>query len=763
MEPDEKIFFDTTESFTLSLPDVYKTKDFKIRYRKKSNKLKINYSQNLDSLSIQKLRILKFTLLAKNGYIFQDAYLRNYFCRQPWFQPIYWDAPFKLPIGKEDLALYNRIKIKEEEYLNNKGKDTVFRYNDLCNNSLFLRSDSATIKKLEQNGFIIHNTHHDNFWSLYELNRYEKVPSFITTDAFLHVVNLYYRFVMMSSEKESLIPTLDSLCYLIYSAATTDAKNSNDSTTIEQATFAQFYYGMACKLLNNKHTIVLANKYKNEADTLYTLAMEANSTEYSPIFDDKIPFNLFKPRGNYDSQEKMRRYFRAVSWLGVVPFKLKDDIQFKRILYLTSLLNSHKNISELYAAYTKTVAFLVGKADNPSLFDISTMKFTNRQELISHIKQSTNNKINEVGILADEDIEIFTIPKSYTPDAEAITKIVHLVEGSTRRAFPRGLDILAGNGIKKAEDILLNYYKENEKWPDYKSQLQRIKTIFTENEKKNANCYTYWLKMIATLFAHDKRYPFVMKKDEWNYKSLNAGLASYAQLKHNSVLYAEQPSGVEGAGDQAEYELPPPSIQVGYVEPNLAFWESTSAFINKLDEISSPSIRKKLGKLPPYLVSFSKKELAGQPLTTEEFEKINDIGVELETIENNLKSIDEDPIEETKSSGEDALDITNDNTLLTVADIYTINSSCLELGVGGVKDLYGIVPINGYNYLCRGGVFSYYEFPHDANNRLTDNEWQQMIEEKKLPKIQPWFQPFVLYAKISEETLYDNPKSFIKK
>lgn len=762
MEPDEKIFFDTTIKNVRPLPEVYKSDDFTMRYGKKSNKLTINYSQNLDSLSLQQLRLLKFTLLAKNGYIFQDAYLRDYFCRQKWFQPIYWDKPFTLPIGKKDLAFYSAIKIKEEEFLKSRSKDTAFHFNDLCNKDIF-KIDTTVMKILENNGFVITPPSKENFWSLYEENSYQKVPSFVTTDAFLHVVNLYYQFVMNSIEKESLLPTLDSLCYTFYTIASKDSKESADSTTREQAKFAQFYYGVACKLLNRKE-ITFDKKYRKLAEKYCKQALEAKTSEANDeLFGDKIPFNLFKPRGNYNSREVLRRYFRAVSWLGLVPFKLKNDEQFGRVQYLTSLITKHKEVQELYTTYASAVTFLVGKSDNPSLFDIAKLTYTDRAGLLREIAKGSGNRINEVGRLADTDIELYTLPKSYTPDAEAITKVINIVEDSTRREFPRGLDILAGKGIQSAENLLLEYYHEQDTWPEYKDNLQRTKTIFEDNDKRSDNAYSIWLRMIATLFARNEKYPLLMQKPTWDYKSLNAGLASYAQLKHNTVLYAEQPQAAEGGGDDDEYEMPAPSLQVGYVEPNLAFWESAGKFVKKLGQLSTER-DSSLIQLIEFVTHISKKELSGGEITAKEYDDINSIGTSLEDIENSLKSVNEDMTKPSEDSNDGVVQLANDNSLLTVTDIYTLNGTCVELGVGEVRKIYVIVPINGYPYLCRGGVFSYYEFTHDAQNRLTDQDWRKKIDAKKLPGLEPWLEPLSSRKDIrNREYLHERPSSFTKR
>lgn len=42
-----------------------------------------------------------------------------------------------------------------------------------------------------------------------------------------------------------------------------------------------------------------------------------------------------------------------------------------------------------------------------------------------------------------------------------------------------------------------------------------------------------------------------------------------------------------------------------------------------------------------------------------------------------------------------------------------------------------------------GAVFSYYEFTHPAADRLTDEKWQSMIREKKIPNPPDWTKKYL--------------------
>jgi hypothetical protein len=67
----------------------------------------------------------------------------------------------------------------------------------------------------------------------------------------------------------------------------------------------------------------------------------------------------------------------------------------------------------------------------------------------------------------------------------------------------------------------------------------------------------------------------------------------------------------------------------------------------------------------------------------------------------------------------------------------------LEEGVGSPFDIYVIVEDSKGYRICRGGVFSYYEFKHPMDDRLTDEKWQEMGKQGKRPDQPPWTKTFI--------------------
>ena len=55
------------------------------------------------------------------------------------------------------------------------------------------------------------------------------------------------------------------------------------------------------------------------------------------------------------------------------------------------------------------------------------------------------------------------------------------------------------------------------------------------------------------------------------------------------------------------------------------------------------------------------------------------------------------------------------------------NGLVLELGTGEALGIYVIAPVDGELKICSGAVYSFYQFPHPMDQRLTDSAWRQLM------------------------------------
>jgi len=128
----------------------------------------------------------------------------------------------------------------------------------------------------------------------------------------------------------------------------------------------------------------------------------------------------------------------------------------------------------------------------------------------------------------------------------------------------------------------------------------------------------------------------------------------------------------------------------------------------------------------------SEKELSPKELSEAEYSLIRNIGGRLAS----LKRFPEEIMKKITSGTDEKIDL--------IADVHTDPNTkqVLEEGVGSPFNIYVIID-DGKGYrLCRGGVFSYYEFKHPMKDRLTDEKWQEMGKKRTRPPQPDWVRTF---------------------
>ena len=130
-----------------------------------------------------------------------------------------------------------------------------------------------------------------------------------------------------------------------------------------------------------------------------------------------------------------------------------------------------------------------------------------------------------------------------------------------------------------------------------------------------------------------------------------------------------------------------------------------------------------------FLKNIAKKELSGETITEDDFDRINAIGGELEDITKSIMGKSLNSWYEVDEA---------DRFMAVIADVHTSQGSVLEEGVGYANEMLIIAPVNGVPRLMRGAVFSYYEFQHPASDRLTDEAWQKMLRGGEQPDPPAW-------------------------
>ena len=318
---------------------------------------------------------------------------------------------------------------------------------------------------------------------------------------------------------------------------------------------------------------------------------------------------------------------------------------------------------------------------------------------------------------------------------QSVFTTVYVPDYGSVRMFPRGLDVMAVLGSKRALTVLDNL--GDSKYEHYQESFDKLKKQFDEVSEKdyNQNLYWSWLYALKSLVSEPaaKGWPTFMQTDAWKDKELNAALGSWAALRHDTILYVKQsytPGIHATSGGAAPREFP----VVGYVEPMPEFYARLIALTRMtekglddqkvLDEQSKARLEA-LDEVLNRLLNISQRELANSKLTEDDYAFIKDFAANINGIVTGSGSA------------------TQKTTL--VADVHTVQntSQVLEEATGYIRWMLVAYKLpEGHILVGVGPVYSYYEFKQPMSDRLTDEKWREMLGSGKAPALPEWTKSF---------------------
>ena len=511
----------------------------------------------------------------------------------------------------------------------------------------------------------------------------------------------------------------------------------------------------------------------------------------SAIFKYKEDYSQYVPRGHYTRSEKLKNYFKAFMWYGRMSFLLKggcpdclvsaEDAKLQTIgaCLVASEFAESQELKDKWDRIYSVTAFYVGLSDDlgpyeyieamdtvfNGVFEPNELTEENIEKLKAKLAECRTPKI--YGGTGDCEIPPPFTPEQadkclentkgfrlmgqrFIPDSYMFQNLVFPKVGSysgTEEPFtlridpnagpirdpPRGLDVMAILGSNRARELLEQLDDSN--YDGYNEQFNLLEEKFNGfgAAEWNKNLYWGWLYALKPLLkTFDSGYPTFMQTAAWQDKELTTALASWTELRHDTILYAKQSYGMATTG------LPAPEPEVvGYVEPVPEFYNRLLALTwmtaTGLDEMNviDDSAKYRLNSLCSILerlVDISNKELENQELTREDYEFIKNFGDSLNGV---IRDVDEKAKKTT-----------------IVADVHTAGPDIksgrvvLEEGVGYV-DLIVVaykVP-DGRVLIGAGPVMSYYEFKQPIGERLTDEKWREMLGSEP-PERPEWYSNF---------------------
>jgi hypothetical protein len=591
---------------------------------------------------------------------------------------------------------------------------------------------------LLRQGFVVVPADMRLFHFAYDGNLYGGWPVFVTTDVAFHDWHLVFDKVLRSLEQEVLLPKLEALATgWLEGAAAQTAELAGTALEDDASRVEQLLQVAAAELGVAVELGPLAEREKALVDA------HSEAAERSPTLESVTDYSLFTPRGHYTRNDDLRRYFTAMSVLGQSSFCLPGATDCpgaapaRRAILASRALARRPDLMALWRDLYEPTAFLVGFSDDYTPLEIA--------DAVASLEDATALAADEtvaevVARLASarpvridpERASVRLMGTRFVLDSFVLDQLIYPNVGTADepRLVPSALDLAAAFGSEFAYGVL--EAAGATAYAGYDAQLERLREAIAARpaEHWGSTVYDGWLYALQPLFGpHGAAFPEFMRSDAWAAKAHGTGLASYAELKHDTILYTKQAVAEGGDGGKIPERrnwVEPEPVAFARLAAVAELLRSGLADRGLLTE-EAAGLLQDLGGLLSFLQRIARDELAGAPISKADNDRLTAIGGELEALY--WRSSDR--------LREGAPEIDQDTAV--IADIASSSAAVLEVATGRIDRIYVLVPDDQGDFeVAAGGVYTFYEFAAPPGTRLTDEEWRASLDEGTAPDPPAW-------------------------
>ncbi len=545
---------------------------------------------------------------------------------------------------------------------------------------------------LAKDGFTVVQGEQSHFFALYDENAYRHLPSFISTDVVLHVFHTRFDEQLAQAEVAEAAPALKRFARAqLDKALALWPKSGAPNPSLEALTV---YHAVALALATD--TVATADpRIAKEVAELVEKVKAAAGPGGTDACGEPVEYSLFRPRGHYQRHE-LAPFFRASSWYAQCAFPLRDGLP--HALDVARLVDD-ASLAELQKV-RRLRELLAGPADDVSLEQLRALgplpAFP--APLPAAAVEAARKKLEG---LPQEKVP--TLPAGRGPVFRLLGQSGTVDSAVLDPKAPTVLQVLNAMGAPAAH-ALLGPQAPAPEW------------------EPGPGLVGQWLEVLRALVQPQAVAPPYAKSDAWQRRTLVSAAGSWAELRHDTLLYVKQPLMMAEGGDHAEL---PASKVGGYVDPRPDVYRRLGELSGKLQSAVGAK-EDPLKEFIDFLVGVSELELSGKPFPKETDERLRTVGSELEGL--------------TRTHGDRSPPEALVADVLTVRDPDSGEDSVFHAAVGDVDELWVVVPRAGKQVLMRGGAFSYYELMHPT--RLNDSTWNELRWDHPPPR--PSWAPVVL-------------------
>jgi hypothetical protein len=641
-----------------------------------------------------------------------------------------------------------------------------------------LSLNEGELASLRQRGFVISARHSfPTFTYGYRTAYLEHLPLYVSADSILFAMHRSYDRILQQIESVLLIGTLDQLLAGMRARL---AAGGAASVSASAQSDVDVYLAVAASLLAGKVQAPVSTGSADVVARLFAKAEAAHGAESLVLFgyEREFDFSQFKPRGHYTDSAQLSRYFRAMMWLGRTDFRLIETQsdgsqvflrrQFEGVVALRALLDS--SLEPLYQRIDDTVTAFVGEHDYMVIEQVTALLAdlgVSSPGTLAAIPDATiaqavidggygAQRIASQIMINGDVVETLPLARSfallgqrYVIDSEVFSNVVY--DRIPGRMMPNPLDV-AFSALRNGQAAVL-LRPELESY-GYAPKLAAMRTLSDAHGSEfwQANLYNVWLSSLQALSpvaglgqAENAGLSRTMRSEAWGRRLLNTQLASWAELRHDTILYAKQSYTTGAVCDFPDAYVDPYPEFFAKVEAYAATGQALLVQLGVLDDALLAGFRKHfelLGSTAGKLRGMAERVRTGAEFTPEMLAFINE-AVEVQEVCGGASATGWYPRLFYGSSVE--FDP-------TVADVHTQPTDeagnpvgkVLHVGTGYARTMVVVADNCSGPRAYLGPVSSYYEHVTSDFERLDDPEWAKRVGRRE-PTDVPWMTDLVAH------------------
>ncbi len=686
-----------------------------------------------------------------------------------------------------------------------------------------LAISAAEMDMFRRQGFVVlGQSRQDTFATAYYDIYGRDLPVMITSDSILHAVHHSFDEIFKQMEEVVLAGRLAKIlegCHAELARRQVAAADPHAASYDD----LDLYLTVARNLLAGSGQGQLAIGAVRNQDGPVRQIMQSIAAEHmqDPLYGEgtvfyggrrPLDYSQFRPRGHYTKTLLLQNYFRAMMWLSradcgfhIAPahpesgIHNNDSRELADAVLLVELLQAAGKFGDL-ERIDAALEFLVGRSDNlrpctlaklmqeagvPAVADLADAG--RRKGLAEKIaangeaQQKICSQVMYGSKVPGEQMPLTPmfqmLGQRFVVDSYVLSNVVYDTvppnPAGEKRWMPSPLDAMTALGNPESRALLAGELAHYGYQPQLDAACQ-FTSRYLADPAGQKSLYDLWLSALATLHAdmsRERLFPQAMQTEAWRRKQLQTQLASWAELRHDSILVVKQ-----SYTRQEECSYP-----AAFVEPYPEFYARIGKLAQRADEgfaeLENKDRDRGYGVLGTYrahwrmvaqrmetLERLAGKELHGEPFTAEE-QKFLKQTVEIKISRGDCgallsprnRSISSDPADYevafsprgTREYGGWYCDLFYPREGLedfrpTVADVHTNprGSEVLEVGTGPVRLALVAVDNGEDRAVYVAPVSTYYEFRQAVDHRLSDEEFKSMLEHGQAPPQPEWTRAF---------------------